>query len=115
MRLAADDTTVDESELSAEEWTAREAARRRREIGDVVARCRAARRMSVRRLAIETGIPERVIRDLEAGIEVDVGHAVLIAEAVGLDPMTALRRAATTPPPAPAEIDDGEALPAPGD
>ncbi|GJD87242.1 hypothetical protein BHAOGJBA_0742 [Methylobacterium hispanicum] len=113
MRLAIDDPTVDDPELSAEEWTAREAARRRREIGDVVARCRAARRMPVRRLAIETGVSESTIRDLEAGRPVDVGHAVLIAEALGLDLMTALRRAAAATP-APAELDD-EALPAPGD
>lgn len=114
MRLAIDDQTVDDPEVSDEEHAAAEAARRRRDIGDVVARQRAARRMPVRRLAIETGIPERVIRDLEAGAPTDVGDAVLVAEALGLDLLTALRRAAETPPPAPAELDD-EALPAPGD
>ncbi|MEE7478837.1 MULTISPECIES: helix-turn-helix domain-containing protein [Methylobacterium] len=115
MRLAADDPTVDEPELSAEEWAAREAARRRRDIGEIIARQRAARRLPVRRLAIETGVSESTIRDLEAGAPTDVGDAVLVAEALGLDLLVALRRAAGTPPPAPAEIDDGEALPAPGD
>ncbi|MDP4021103.1 hypothetical protein Q8W71_00570 [Methylobacterium sp. NEAU 140] len=114
MRLAADDPTVDEPELSAEEHAAAEAARRRRDIGEVIARCRAARRMPVRRMSVEAGVPERAIRDLEAGREVDLGDAVLVAEALGLDLMTALRRAAEAPPPAPAELDD-EALPAPGD
>lgn len=114
MRLAIDDPPTDGPELSAEEWTAREAARRRRDIGDVIARCRAARRMPVRRLAIEIGIPESTIRDLEAGAPTDVGDAVLVAEALGLDLMTSLRRAAAVTP-APSEIDDAEALPAPGD
>ncbi len=76
MRLAADDPTVDEPELSAEAWTAREAVRRVAGFGEVLARQRLARRMPVARLASVTGVPVRVIRGLEAGASTDVGHAV---------------------------------------
>ncbi|MEN3236925.1 helix-turn-helix transcriptional regulator [Methylobacterium ajmalii] len=114
MRLAADDQTVDEPELSDAEWTAREAARRVAGFGEILARQRLARRMPVARLAAVTGVPVRVIRDLEAGAPTDVGHAILLAEALGLDLLTALRRAAAATL-APIELENDEALPAPGD
>lgn len=87
-----DDETTDGPEISAEDHAVAEAARRRRDIGEAVRGVRLARRMPVRRLAVATGIPERVIDDLEAGRPVDVGVAVLVAEAVGLDVVATMSR-----------------------
>jgi hypothetical protein len=110
-----DDETTDGPEPSSEEHAATEAARRRREVGEAVRHVRLARRMPVRRLAIVTGIPERTIDDLEAGHPVDVGTAILVTEAVGLDVVSAMTRLARNVPEATPQVDEDALLPSPLD
>lgn len=109
------DPSVEDPDRTPEEYAALQAARRRREFGEGFRRARIARRLPVARLAAVTGIPAGVIEDLEAGEPVDVGTAVLIAEAVGLDVVAATARYVRNPP-APVSLDaeDGR-LPAPLD
>ncbi|WP_342153299.1 hypothetical protein [Methylorubrum sp. SB2] len=110
-----DDETTDGPEPSAEEHATAEAARRRRDVGEAVRGVRLARRLPVRRLAVVTGIPERVIDDLEAGRPVDVGTAILVAEAVGLDAVSVMTRLARNPTWAAPQVDEDALLPSPLD
>lgn len=110
-----DDETTDGPEPSAEEHAATEAARRQRDVGEAVRHVRLARRMPVRRLAAVTGIAERVIDDLEAGRPVDVGVAILVAEAVGLDVVAVMTRPAQNLPEAAPQADENALLPSPLD
>ncbi|WP_449409740.1 hypothetical protein [Methylobacterium komagatae] len=115
MRTHWEDPTVDGPEISTEDHAAAEAARRRRDVGQAVRHVRLARRMPVRRLAIVTGIGERVIDDLEAGREVDVGVAVLIAEAVGLDVVATMTRLARNSTETAPQADEDARYPSPLD
>ncbi|MEE7456826.1 hypothetical protein MPAR168_00520 [Methylorubrum populi] len=115
MRTHWEDPTVDGPEISAEEHAVAEAARRRRDVGEAVRHVRLARRMPVRRLAISTGIPERTIDAMEAGREVDVGVAILIAEAVGLDVVSVMSRLARNVPETVPQDDENALLPSPLD
>jgi transcriptional regulator with XRE-family HTH domain len=109
------DPSVEDPDVTPAEYAAAQAARRRREVGEGVRRARLARRLPVARLAAVTGISRGVIEDLEAGEPVDVGTAVLIAEAVGLDVVAATTRYAQNPPVSPSlDLEDGR-LPAPLD
>lgn len=108
-----DDETTDGPEPTSEEHAAAEAARRRRDVGLAVRQARLARRIPVRRLSVVIGIPSRSIDALEGGHEMDVGVAVLVAEAVGLDVAAALRQAAQVPPPVDEDVEG--VLPNPGD
>nr|WP_137830658.1 helix-turn-helix transcriptional regulator [Methylobacterium sp. L1A1] len=110
-----DDETTDGPEISAEDHATAEAARRRRDVGEAVRGVRLARRMPVRRLAAITGIPERTIDDLEAGRPVDVGTAILIAEAVGLDVVAAMTRLARNVSETAPQDDENALLPSPLD
>ncbi|MFC6050288.1 hypothetical protein ACFPYM_20885, partial [Methylobacterium hispanicum] len=76
---------------------------------------RLARRMPLRRLAVVTGIPERVIDDLEAGRPVDVGVAILVAEAVGLNVVSVMSRLARNPTETVPQADEDARLPSPLD
>ena len=108
-----DDEATDDQEPTSEEHAAAEAARRRRDVGLAVRQARLARRLPIRRLSAVTGIPSRTIDDLEEGRETDVGVAVLVAEAVGLDVAAALARYARIEAVPQAEGD--ARLPSPGD
>lgn len=108
-----DGDAADGAEPTSEEHAAAEAARRRRDVGLAVRQARLARRLPVRRLAAMTGIEARVIDDLEAGDPVDVGVAVLVAEAVGLDVAIALARYARAQ--AVPQAEDDARLPSPLD
>lgn len=110
-----DDETTDGPEISAEDHAVAEATRRRRDVGEAVRHVRLARRMPVRRLAVVTGIGERVIDDLEAGRPVDVGTAILVAEAVGLDAVSVMSRLARNPTEAVPQADEDARLPSPLD
>lgn len=114
MRAHWEDPTTDGPEISAEDHATAEAARRRRDVGEAVRHVRLARRMPVRRLAVATGIPERTIDDLEAGRPVDVGTAILVAEAVGLDVVAVMSRLARNLPET-APQDENADLPSPLD
>lgn len=109
-----DDETTDGPEISAEDHAVAEAARRRRDVGEAVRHVRLARRLPVRRLAAMTGIGERIIDDLEAGRPVDVGVAILVAEAVGLDVVATMSRLARNVPET-APQDENADLPSPLD
>lgn len=115
MRAHWDDPTTDDAEISAEDHANVEAARRRRDVGEAVRHVRLARRMPVRRLAVATGIPERVIDAMEAGREVDVGVAILIAEAVGLDVVAVMSRLARNLPEGAPQAEEDALLPSPLD
>lgn len=108
-----DDDTKDDQEPTSEEQAAAEAARRRRDVGLTVRQARLARRLPVRRLAHMTGIAPQVIDALEEGRETDVGVAVLVAEAVGLDVAAAVARYARAEAVPQSEAD--AALPSPLD
>lgn len=110
-----DDETTDGPEISAEDHATAEAARRRRDVGEAVRHVRLTRRMPVRRLSAVTGIPSRVIDDMEAGRPVDVGVAVLIAEAVGLDVVSVMTRLARNLPDIAPQDDENALLPFPLD
>ncbi|GBU16939.1 MULTISPECIES: RodZ family helix-turn-helix domain-containing protein [Methylobacterium] len=115
MRAHWEDPTTDGPEPSAEEHAVAEAARRRRDVGEAVRGVRLARRMPLRRLAVVTGIPERVIDDLEAGRPVDVGVAILVAEAVGLNVVSVMSRLARNPTETVPQADEDARLPSPLD
>lgn len=110
-----DDETTDGPEPSSEDHAVAEAARRRRDVGEAVRHVRLARRMPVRRLCAVTGIPERVIDDLEAGRPVDVGTAILVAEAVGLDVVATMSRLSRNVPDVAPQADENALLPSPLD
>ncbi|KQT46412.1 hypothetical protein ASG52_11770 [Methylobacterium sp. Leaf456] len=110
-----DDETMDGPEPTAEEHAVAEAARRRRDVAEAVRSVRLARRMPVRRLSAVTGIAERTIDDLEAGHAVDVGMAVLVAEAVGLDVVATMTRLARNVPETAPQADEDAGLPSPLD
>lgn len=69
-----------------------EASRRVASFGSLVRTRRLEEGMSVVRLSEVTGIGRRFIHELEAGKDtVQLGRALLVAEAVGIDLVTALR------------------------
>ncbi|GJE74166.1 RodZ family helix-turn-helix domain-containing protein [Methylorubrum suomiense] len=114
-RSEYDDETTDGPEISVQDHATAEAARRRCDVGEAVRGVRLARRMPVRRLSAVTGIPERTIDDLEAGRPVDVGTAILVAEAVGFDAVSVMTRLARNPTEAAPQADEDARLPSPLD
>jgi HTH-type transcriptional regulator/antitoxin HipB len=91
-----------------------EAARRVSGFGGLVRERREAAGMTVKRLAEIAGTSRNFVHDLEAGKDTaQLGRALLVAEAVGLDLITALREHLSgRTSPVPAGFDD-DALPEP--
>lgn len=115
MRTHFEDPTVDGPEVSAEDHAVAEAARRRRDVGAAVRHVRLVRRIPIPRLSAVTGIPECVVEDLEAGRPVDVGTAVLVAEALGLEVVSVMSRLAQNSTETAPQADEDARYPSPLD